>query len=79
MKAPLLVLASHVGNARRVGIDHIVREVNEELRETAFGSRIVTQNARKGRVSEGFGEALAKRLACSGIITQAGDCVSGMM
>lgn len=68
---PTLIRGLHVGNTSRVGVDNIVREVDEKLRETAFSSRVVTQDARKGCVSEGFGEALAKRLACSGVITQA--------
>lgn len=69
---PFLVLhLSHSRNARITGVDDVIGEVDEKLRQTAFSSRVIAQNRRKCSIAERFGEALAQGLASSGIITQA--------
>lgn len=61
----------HSDPLRAVG--DIIGKVDQELRETALGGRIVPKNRRKGSIPQGFGEALSQGLACAAIITQAGE------
>jgi hypothetical protein len=65
-----LASASHVVNATRARVNHVVREVDEELSEASLGCSIVTENGREGCIPEGFGETLAKSFTCSGIIAE---------
>jgi hypothetical protein len=52
------------------GICDIVREVDEELCETAFGSRIIAKDRGKGGIAKRLGQALAKSFARTSIVTQ---------
>lgn len=54
-------------------VPDIVGEVDEQLSETAFSSRVVAQNGRECSIAEGFREALAQSLASSGVITQTAE------
>ena len=53
------------------GIYDIVREVDQELSETAFRSRIITQNGGEGGIAKRLGEALTKCFTCASVIAQA--------
>jgi hypothetical protein len=52
------------------GICDIVREVDEELGETAFGSCIVAKDRGEGSIAKRLGQTLAKSFARTSIITQ---------
>jgi len=54
-----------------VGSFDVIREVYEQLSETAFGGCIVAEHRRKGCVTERLGQALAKSLASASVIAQA--------
>lgn len=65
-----LAPASHVVNATWARVNHVVREVDEELSEASLGCSIVTEHRREGRIPEGLRETLAKSFSCSGVIAE---------
>jgi len=46
-------------HGRRGSVRHIVREVNQELGQTALGRRVVAEDRGERGVSKGLGETLA--------------------
>ena len=50
------------------GLDNIVREIDEELRQATLGGGIVAQDGGKGRVAQRFRQALAQRFASAGVV-----------
>jgi hypothetical protein len=54
-----------------IGLGRGVREVDEQLCETALGGSVVAEDVGKGGVTEWLGETLAKGLAGAIIIAQA--------
>lgn len=49
---------------------HAIAEIDEQLRETAFRSRVVAQDGAEGCVAEGVGETLAQGFAGAGVVGQ---------
>ena len=49
-------------------VDDLVRQREQELRQAALRGRVVAQHGRKGRVAQGLGEALPKRLSGTSIV-----------
>ena len=52
------------------GIDHIVREVDQELGEAALSSRIISKDRGECGVPEGLRETLTQSFAGTSIIAQ---------
>jgi hypothetical protein len=57
-------------DAGRIRIYHIVGEIDQELSKASLSGCVVTENRRKGGISQRFGKALSEGLARSGVITQ---------
>ena len=53
------------------GIYDIVREVDQELSETALGGRIITQYRGEGGIAKRLWKALTKSFARTSVIAQA--------
>jgi hypothetical protein len=61
------------GSTAGVPIHHVVGEINQELRQAALGSCVITQDRREGRVAQRLGETLAKSFTSTIIIAQTGE------
>jgi len=57
-------------NARRVRVDHVVRQVDEQLGEAPLGRGVVAEHRREGGIPERFWQALSEGLSGSGVIAQ---------
>jgi hypothetical protein len=69
--SPTLVETISVHELLVVGrIDNVVGEVDQQLRETAFGGCVVTEDWGEGRVSKRLGKALAQGLTSTSVVTQ---------
>lgn len=65
----LLVDSSQAGDSLRV-VYHIVRQINEKLGKASLGCCVISQNGRERGVTKRLGQALAKSLTGTGIITE---------
>jgi hypothetical protein len=59
---------SGLGLLRRV--DNLVRKRKQQLCQTTLSRGIITQDRREGGIPKRFGQALAKGLTSSGVITE---------
>ena len=53
-----------------VGVDHIVRKIDEQLSQATFRGRVVAEHGGKGSIAQRFGETLAESLPSSRIVAQ---------
>lgn len=57
-------------HGRRGSIRHVVREVDQELGQTALGGCVVAEDGGERGISKGLGQTLSKGLAGSAVVTQ---------
>ena len=53
-----------------VRVQHIVREIDQQLSQASLGRCIVAEYGREGRVAERLWETLAKGLPCTSVVAQ---------
>ena len=57
-------------HGRRCSIGYIVRQVDQELGQAAFGGCVVAENGREGGIAEGLRQTLSQSLAGPAVVTQ---------
>ena len=72
----MLDLVRIMSHSLVASVDNVVREINEKLSKTSFGSRIIAKDRLKGSISERFWQALAECLTSSCVVAQSGHIIS---